>query len=150
MPGVDIKYPNAVFGYAANVPFTGDIVSDFIASAAVAVGQVVIFDTANFGQVKPATASTDSHAVVGVAASAATAAGQAIQVVQLGYAVASSNTVITANDRVGADGTTAGNVATVVAGTGLTTNAGLGLVVGIALESVTAGATSVRVYVKPL
>lgn len=148
MSSPQIRYPNAVFGGTAGDPVLyGDVIGYFVTSGTVAAGNVVIVDTSNLGQVKAATASADGHLVVGIAAEAGVA-NDVICVTLAGRTTATSNTAITAGDRVGPDATTAGNVATVTAATAVTQAKDVGNVVAIALETVTSGVSSVRVFVQ--
>lgn len=148
MPSPAIRYPNAVFGQNANAPeLYGDVVSYVVISGTVAAGNVVILDTANLRQGKAATASVDGHLVLGVAAESGVA-NDVIPVTTLGYTTATSNTGISAGDRLGPDATTAGNLATVTSATAITQAKDVGNVVAIAAETVTAGIASVRVYIK--
>lgn len=147
MPAPAIRYPNSVFGYTGGDPtLYGDVTSFYVANGTIAAGNVVILDvsvTSVPNKVIKATASADSHLVVGVAAEAAIA-GEVVPVVAVGVTVATSNTIITIGDRIGPDGTTAGNVATVSAANAVAASAGS---IGIALQTVTAGDTSVRVNI---
>lgn len=147
MPGPQIRYPNGTFGLTAGEPVLyGDVVGYFVASAAVAAGNAVIIDTANLGQVKAAATNSVGALIIGVASEAA-AAGDVVAVTAEGRTTATSNTAITAGDRLGLDATTAANLATVTAATAVTQAKDFGIVVATALETVTAGVSSVRVYV---
>lgn len=149
MPAVQVRYPNSVFGFTAGDPtLYADNVSYFVANGTIAAGNVVIADTSVTTQLKviKATASTDGHLVLGVASEAAVA-GDVVAVSTAGTTVATSNTVVTIGDRVGPDGTTAGNAATVASTAAVTQIKDVSQAFGIALQTVTAGDTSVRVYV---
>lgn len=149
MPSPIVRNPNGVFGQTAGDPTGyGEVVGYYVASATIVANELVIIDTANAGQVKQATASTDAHLVVGVAAEAA-AAGEVVAVTILGPAKCHKNTSVSAGDRLGPDGTTAGYVATLTAGVAVTTLAAVGQVVAIAQESsATTDDVSIKVFVQ--
>lgn len=141
MPSPQIKYPAAVFGYSADTPIAPALVDYMVASTAVAVRDVVIIDTTTLGNVKPAATTSATNLVVGVATEAA-AAGEILQVVIAGRATARVNTNVTSGDRLGLDGTTAANLATVTAATAVTQAKDLGMVVAVAEQSVTTNAAT--------
>lgn len=150
MPSPTIRYPNAVFGLNASDPVLfGDVVGYFVTSATVTAGQAVIIDTTNLGQVKPAATNSSGVLTIGVATDNGVA-NDVVAVTLVGRTTALSNTAITAGDRLGLDATTAANLATVTAATAVTQAKDTGNIIAVALETVTAGITSVRVYIKPV
>lgn len=147
MPGVQVRNPNGAFGATAGDPVVyGDVVGYFVASATVTAGNAVIIDTANLGQVKPAATNSSGALIIGVASESGVT-GDVIAVTHEGRTTATSNTAITAGDRLGLDATTAANLATVSPTAAVTQQNAVGIVVATALETVTSGVSSVRVYV---
>lgn len=145
-----IRYPNSVFGLNANAPeLYGDVVSYAVISTTVTAGNAVILDVSNLRQVKPAGTGSAGVLCIGVAAESGVT-NDVIPVTTLGFCTAGSNTGITAGDRLGLDATTAANLATVTAATAVTQAKDTGNIIAVACETVTAGITSVRVYVKPV
>lgn len=148
MPSPTVRNPNNAFGVGSSGDpvLYGDVVGYFVTSGTVAAGNAVILDTANLGQVKAAATNSTGAVIIGVASEAGVA-NDVICVTLEGRTTATSNTAITAGDRLGLDATTAANLATVTAATAVTQAKDFGTVIATALETVTAGVTSVRVYV---
>lgn len=150
MPSPTIRYPNAVFGLTAGDPVLfGDVVGYFVTSATVTAGQAVIIDTTNLGQVKPAATNSAGVLCIGVCGENGVA-NDVVAVTLVGRTTVLSNTAITSGDRLGLDATTAANLATVTAATAVTQAKDTGNIIAVALETVTAGITSVRCYIKPV
>lgn len=150
MPSLQFRNPNGAFGLTAGDPVLyGEVVGYYIASATLTAGQAVIVDTTNLGQVKPAAVNSAGNLVIGVASESA-AATEVVAVTHVGRTTALSNTAITSGDRLGLDATTAGNLATITAATAVTQAKDFGTVVATALETVTSGIASVRVFVQHL
>lgn len=148
MPSPIVRNPNNAFGTgAAGDPVLyGEVVGYFVTSATITAGNAVILDVSNLGQVKPAGTASVGALIIGVASEGGVA-NDVVAVTHEGRTTATSNTGITAGDRLGLDATTAANLATVTAATAVTQAKDFGTVVATALETVTAGISSVRVYV---
>jgi len=132
-----IRYPLSVFGYDSQSPRDYGAVVEYVeASAAVTEGHAVEWDTANAGKVKTATTDGGTNLFAGIAAEAASAAGEIIPVVVTGFARAVVATTVTAGDRLNISATTAGQLASITAGVTVSTVANLGLVKATALEGV--------------
>lgn len=148
MPSPVVRNPNNAFGTGAtgDPVLYGEVVGYFVTSATITAGNAVILDTTNLGQVKPAAINSVGALIIGVASESG-AANDVIPVTVEGRTTATSNTAITAGDRLGLDATTAANLATVTAATAVTQAKDVGTVIATALETVTSGISSVRVYV---
>ena len=134
-----IKNPGAAFGQAKTTISSATAVADMVAESAVTAGSLVALTgtAASSGNVIPAATGTAPERVIGVALETR-AAGQVVQVAVLGPVFnvkTEASAAIALGDRLTRSGTTAGGVVTLANATGVTTVAGLGQVVGIAMSA---------------
>lgn len=148
MPDVQIRYPEAAFGYAAGQPAGyGEQAAYYDTTTIVTAGDVVVLAGASGGTVAAATGGSAASLCIGIAAENA-ATGTVVPVVTRGIITAKKDNAnaVTAGDAL-ARSVTVGASAVSVHGNAATNISDVVAVLGVSLETKGTTATTVSVYV---